>query len=159
MRKWWVGTFQQIVEFITSFGHNIRYRELCWIINGFNSKGLGNNFYQSVALNPIHKWIFFWEKILCSWVPVKVEVLFMRVHQLHFGLLQGPQPPIVVPSPGLLIYIQGLLKRKEMLQHCPYNDVSWPVTLTHQETNRKNIHQHGMYKIRVIPRVLPLGYC
>ena len=25
----------------------------------------------------------------------------MRVHQLHFGLLQGPQPPVVVPSPSV----------------------------------------------------------
>ena len=58
-----MGTFQQIVECITNFGYNIRYRELCSIINGFNSKGLGNNFYQSVALNPIHKWIF-WGKNL-----------------------------------------------------------------------------------------------
>ena len=110
MRKWWVGTFQQIVEFITNFGYNITYRELCWIINGFNSKWFGNNFYQSVALNPIHKWIFLGEKILSSWVPVKVEVLFMRVHQLHFGLLQGPQPPVVVPSPGSLYIYKGTLR-------------------------------------------------
>ena len=28
----------------------------------------------------------------------------MRVHQLHFGLLLGPQPPVVeVPSPGILL--------------------------------------------------------
>jgi len=35
---------------------------------------------------------------------VRVEVLFKRVHQLHFGLLQGPQPPVVeVPSPAILL--------------------------------------------------------
>ena len=33
-------------------------------------------------------------------VPVKVEVLFISPHQLHFGLLQKPQPPIVVVYPS-----------------------------------------------------------
>ena len=32
----------------------------------------------------------------------------MRVHQLHFGLLQGPQPPVEVPSPGVLLLILAL---------------------------------------------------
>ena len=39
-----------------------------------------------------------------GWLPVKVEVLFMRVNQLHFGLLQQPQPLVVeMPSPGVLL--------------------------------------------------------
>ena len=132
-----MGTFQQIVEFITNFGYNIRYRELCWIISGFNSKGLGNNFYQSVALNPIHKWIFFGEKVLSSWVPVKVEVLFMCLHQPHFGLLQGPQPPVVVPFPGSS-YATTL-----SLHRC------FVTCYTHSsgDFNRKNFHQQGIYNI------------
>ena len=36
---------------------------------------------------------------------MNVEVLFMRVHQLHFGLLQGPQTPVVVLAPGILVLI------------------------------------------------------
>ena len=32
----------------------------------------------------------------------------MRAHHLHFGLLQGPQPPVVVPSPGVLLLSLGL---------------------------------------------------
>ena len=32
----------------------------------------------------------------------------MRVHQLHFGLLQGPQTPVVVPTPGVLVLILAL---------------------------------------------------
>ena len=34
---------------------------------------------------------------------MKVEGLFMRVHQL-----QGPQPTVVVPSPGVLLLILAL---------------------------------------------------
>ena len=45
----------------------------------------------------------------------------------------------------LLVYIQGLLKRKKMLQHCLYNDVSWPVTLTHQETLMERIFTSKEY--------------
>ena len=33
-------------------------------------------------------------------VPVKVEVLFISMHQLHFGLLQGPQLPFVMACPS-----------------------------------------------------------
>ena len=102
----------------------------------------------------------FWEKILPSWVPVKVDVLFMRVHQLHFGLLQGPQPPIVVPSPGSLYIYTRVAKEKKnattlSLQRC------FVTCYTHSsgDFNGKNIHEQGIYKIRVIPRVLPLGYC
>ena len=32
----------------------------------------------------------------------------MRVHQLRFGLLQGSQPPVVVPSQGVLLVILAL---------------------------------------------------
>ena len=42
-------------------------------------------------------------------VPVKVEVLFISTHQLHFGLLQGPQLPIVVVRPSGVLPVNLVL--------------------------------------------------
>ena len=52
-------------------------------------------------------------------------------------------------------------KEKKTLQRCLYNAVSWAVTLTPQETLMWRIFtgKEYYYIIRVVPRVLPLGYC
>ena len=42
-------------------------------------------------------------------VPVKVEVLFISTHQLHFGLLQGPQLPEVVVCPSGVLPVNLVL--------------------------------------------------
>ena len=42
-------------------------------------------------------------------VPVKVEVLFISTHQLHFGLLRGPQLPIVVVCPSGVLPVNLVL--------------------------------------------------
>ena len=59
---------------------------------------------------------------------MKVEVLFMRVHQLHFGLLLGPQPPVVeVPSPGILLLSLALrsVSRRLLGRLYAINGGSW----------------------------------
>ena len=54
-------------------------------------------------------------------VPVKVEVLFISTHQLHFGLLQGPQLPIVVVCPsGVLPVNLVLTSMSRRLFDCLY---------------------------------------
>ena len=42
-------------------------------------------------------------------MPVKVEVLFITTHQLHFGLLQGSQLPIVVLYPSGVLLVNLVL--------------------------------------------------
>ena len=42
-------------------------------------------------------------------VPVKVEVLFISTHQLHFGLLQGPQLPFMMACPSEVLSINVVL--------------------------------------------------
>ena len=47
--------------------------------------------------------------LLSGRVPVKVEVLFISMHQLHFGLLQGPQQPIVGVYPSEVLSANSVL--------------------------------------------------
>ena len=42
-------------------------------------------------------------------VPIKVEVLYISMHQLHFGLLQGPQLPIVLVCPSGVLPVNLVL--------------------------------------------------
>ena len=154
-----MGTFQQIVEFITNFGYNIRYRELCWIINGFNSKGLGNNFTR------VLRWIpaineYFWGKK--SYLP---GCLWRLTFYLYVCIscisvyCRGHNHPSWCPHQAPCIYTRLAKEKKNAttlsLQRC------FVTCYTHSsgDSNGKNIHEQGIYKIRVISRILPLGYC